>query len=67
MSDGQTSRVLVLRTGLFPDAGTLEAALETRQADLSVKRIDIAPARMDAAQWDSLVKEVLAADKVITI
>ena len=67
MNAEDNRRVVVLRTGLFPDCGTVDAALETIGAGTPIKRIDLEPARMDQAQWDLIVEELLAASRVITI
>lgn len=67
MSADDKARVLVLRTGLFPDRDTVDAALATISADTPIKRIDLEPGHMEQEQWDLVVEELLAASRVITI
>jgi hypothetical protein len=67
MSDRNKSRVIVLRTGLFPDQDTVRTALEAMAKETPMQQIDLEHAQMDQAQWDRLLEEILAAQKVITI
>ena len=60
-------RAVVLRTGLFPDRGTVEDALDALRAEVALKQIDLELAQMDQAQWDKILEEILAAERIITI
>ena len=43
MSAADKAQIIVLGTGLYPDRGTVDAALETIGADMTIKRIDLEP------------------------
>lgn len=67
MSAVETDRIVVLATRLFPDRETVTAAVESLKPGTEIVRIDLEPERMDRGQWDAVVREILAADKVITL
>ncbi len=59
-------RVLVLDVGLFPDRGTVDAAVTRLAESNDIRRAT--PARdADDGGWDRVLAEVLAADLVITL
>ncbi len=59
-----STRILALDTGLFGDAAKLKAAL----AELDVSRIiDLRQADLSDAEWDDVLKDILAAGKIVTI
>ena len=57
-------KLVILETGLFADAETLNAALATGPAG---KTVTLQPATMTDADWDNVLEDILSADKVITI
>jgi len=59
--------ILILDTGLFPDRETVSAAIAELGSDDAVERLDVTGIGADEAQWDDVVRAVLAAGKVITL
>lgn len=60
--------ILELKTGLFPDADTVDGAVETLTGDHDVTRMDItnlSPDDEDA--WSAVTAAVLKADMLITL
>lgn len=60
-------QVLVLNTQLFADQEGVKAALEIIKTDVDMKWIDLDPSQTSETFWDSVVKELLAADRIISI
>lgn len=67
MKDSETKRLVVLQTGLFPDAATLEEGIKKLEERWVVSRHDIAGAAPDTAAWDRVLADILTADKIITV
>lgn len=62
-----TKRILELRTGLYPDAATLDAALRSGAEDASVTRLDVSTlAPDDERAWEAAAAAILAADVTVT-
>ena len=59
-----TPRILALDTGLFGDAGTVLKALAQVPGS---RTIALAPTAMSSDDWDAILGDVMAADKIITI
>ncbi len=60
-------KILQLECGLFPDRETVRSAvLVLEGGGHTVSRIDVGGVVDDAA-WDAVVREVMAADKVVTL
>lgn len=59
-------KILELHTGLFPDAGTIAAALHTLAGAQRIERIDVSRAEMGDEAWDRVVCAILASDLVVT-
>ncbi len=59
-------RIAVLEAGLFPDAGTLDAALARLEEDHAVVRLEAVRQGMDEEDWDRLLEAILASDLVVT-
>lgn len=57
--------MIVLRTGLFGKANALEQAAAALDG-AAVARRELPPAH-DAAAWDRLVAELLAADRIVVL
>jgi len=59
-------KILTLNTGLFPDGGTVEAAISEMGADHELHSLDLPGDKADEAAWDAALTEILAADMIIT-
>ncbi len=61
-------RVIELKTGLFPDAETVAAALAASAASVEVTRLDVsALAPEDREAWEKAAEAILAADLTVTL
>jgi hypothetical protein len=59
---------LTLNTGLFPDAGTVAAALATLEGAQSVERADLTGlVPEDEEGWAAVARAVLAAELIVTL
>lgn len=58
---------LVLDTGLFNDADTVRAALETLTPSTSIQVLRLNCSTMNDTDWDNALGLVLSASKVITL
>ncbi len=67
MSESKRKRLVVLETGLFPDAATLEGALSGLDEAIGISRHDLRAPGPDPAGWDRVAEAILAADKVVTV
>lgn len=59
--------ILQLNTGLFPDAQTVNAALERPAETHRVEAIDLTRRDMRENDWDAAIRAILAADRIISI
>lgn len=59
--------ILALHTGLFPDAATVTAALDTLAGHAEIRRLDLSRPQMDAAAWDAVAAAILECDVVIAM
>jgi len=66
MSQDNAASILVLHTGLFADAVTLTAAVDTLPSN-TVEQVTLQPAHMNDSDWDELIRLVLSVPKVITV
>ena len=61
-------RVVELKTGLFPDAETVAAALAANAASVEVVRLDVSDlAPEDLEAWKQAAEAILAADLTVTL
>lgn len=61
-------KILVLDTGLFSDAASVEEAVETLNGQLTVARADVKGlAPDDEDGWAIVAGAILAADRVVTL
>ena len=67
MSEQAQKPLLVLQTGLFPDAETLEAAIKRRMQETDVRRYDLTQPDLDDAAWNQIVADIVSAGEIITI
>jgi hypothetical protein len=61
-------RIIELKTGLFPDAETVAAALAASAASVEVVRLDVSDlAPEDREAWEEAAEAILAADLTVTL
>jgi hypothetical protein len=61
-------RIVELKTGLFPDAETVAAAIAANAARVEVIRIDVSElAPEDQEAWEKAAEAILAADLTVTL
>jgi len=61
-------RIVELKTGLFPDAETVAAAIAANAARVEVIRIDVSElAPDDQEAWEKAAEAILAADLTVTL
>ena len=58
--------ILALDSGLFPDRGTVEAALAELAGSHQVNRLDLTTGDMIEADWDRALADILRADMIVT-
>jgi hypothetical protein len=58
--------ILALDSGLFPDRGTVEAALAELAGSHQVNRLDLSTGDMSEADWDRALTDILRADLIVT-
>ena len=58
--------ILALDSGLFPDRGTVEAALAEFAGSHQVNRLDLTTGNMIEADWDRALADILRADLIVT-
>ncbi len=56
-----------MNTNLYPDTRSVKAALESIGKHAEIKWIELDSSPTGEAFWDSLVRELLAANKIISI
>lgn len=62
------TRIIELKTGLFPDAETVAAALAAHAACLEVVRLDVTGlGAEDEEAWKTAAEAILAADLTVTL
>ncbi|MBC8212210.1 MAG: hypothetical protein H8E21_14200 [Gammaproteobacteria bacterium] len=59
--------VAVLKTGLFPDAETVEQGVEHLYACCNVYVYDVTRHKLENDDWDKALDEMLAADRIIVV
>ena len=57
-------KILALDTGLFGDAATMQQAVAGIPGS---RTLPLAPAEMSPDDWDNVLHDIMAADKIITI
>ena len=67
MTSQPDKTILVLATGLFADAATINEALATLEACGRIVRRDVTPDTMNEAAWDRLLGDILGTDLIITL
>lgn len=61
-------RIVELKTGLFPDAETVAAAIAANTARVEVIRIDVSElAPEDQEAWEKAAEAILAAGLTVTL
>ena len=59
-----TPKILALDTGLFDDADTVLKALAQVPGS---RTIAMAPAQMSSDDWDALLGDIMAVDRIVTV
>ena len=59
--------IAVLETGLFPDSETVEDAITHLVPLHNVYRYDLREMSRTDDEWDQMLDEILAADRVLTV
>ena len=67
MSTKTTNKLLVLSTGLFPDAATVETAIQQFSNQEMVDRYNIDAEAMDEDAWDAVILRIQQASIIITL
>ncbi len=61
-------RIIELKTGLFPDAETVAAAIAAGTCKATVTRIDVSGLGPDDSEaWEKAAEAILAADLTVTL
>ena len=67
MNNAGRPRVIVLKTGIFPDETGMQQAIELMEGDCQVQWEDLTSRDMDAAEWDRVLSDILSSEKVISV
>lgn len=59
--------IAILETGLFPDTETMEEAITHLEPMHNVYRYKLNDQDKTDAQWDQLLDEIIASDRVFTL
>ena len=59
--------ISLLETGLFPDTETVEAAIEHLEPIHNVYRYKLVAHERSEEEWDQMLDEIIASDRVLTI
>ena len=59
--------IAILETGLFPDTETMEQAISHLEPMHNVYRYKLNAQDKTDAQWDQLLDEIIASDRVFTL
>lgn len=59
--------IAILETGLFPDQETMDDVVTHLLAQHNVYRYELHGTRRSDQDWDQLLDEILAADRILTI
>ncbi len=60
-------QVVVLKLGIFPDAGTLEQALARLPPECVQSVFDVSKPGGGERDWDRVLDRLLAADRIIVV
>ncbi|MEJ2375831.1 MAG: hypothetical protein P8Y53_18225 [Pseudolabrys sp.] len=61
-------RIIELKTGLFPDAETVAAAIAASAGKVEVVRLDVSGLKPDDREaWERAAEAILAADLTVTL
>lgn len=63
----ETMNIAVLHTHLFPDPETVAEAVTHLEPHHNVYRYDVRQGGLSDDEWDQMLDEILAADRVITV
>ena len=60
-------KIATLIVGLFPDADTMQRGIDCLPAACRVSRLDATRGDLEDEDWDGMLEEILAADRVIVV
>jgi len=60
-------KIFILKTNLFEEKDTLEQAITYFESGHQVVSFDTTLPKLDENDWDTALKELLTADRVITV
>jgi hypothetical protein len=60
-------KIFVLKTGIFAEDAVLQQALACLESDNHAEQFDATRPGLEDADWDTAVKNLIAADRVIAI
>lgn len=60
-------KIFILKTHLFVERDTLEQAITFFESDHQVKKFDTTQSTLGEKDWDDALKQLMAADRVITV
>lgn len=67
MNTKVSNTIVVLKTGLFPDVGTLESCLLQNQQETQIRQHNLDAQEMSDTNWDEALRDILGASVVITL
>lgn len=59
--------IAILETGLFPDTDTMEKAVSHLETIHNVYRYHLVDTERTDQEWDQIIDEIIASDRVLTI
>lgn len=60
-------KIFILKTNLFAEKDTLEQAITYFEPDHQVVSFDTTQSNLDENDWDTALKKLMTADRVITV
>ena len=67
MNNAGKERVIILKTGIFPDDASMRKAIQLMEGDCQVQWEDVTSRDMSAGEWDRILSDILSSVKVISI
>jgi len=62
-----TNKILVLKTGLFPDQEMMERTVRTIESSSNICTMEIVPEQLDETSWANVLEEIMSADMLIAL
>ena len=67
MNNAGKERIIILKTGIFPDETGMQQAIELMEGDCQVQWEDLTSRDMDEGEWDRILSDILSSVKVISV